>query len=800
MGRRLGETRRRARLRNGAKVRKRSAVVAVFTALADAILVSSTSFGAYATRFLNGELTVASSGARDLLPMPALTPKTEIEYSFDGGKHNDAVTLLTNLSIAGINFLSGGCRKVTVPARANLAQRNSQRVLYTKWCGLIRRDGAVDFMMGAETASSLWSSLESTAQASLVATQVDGLERSGLVDPSFCLPPDMLELFENPSLLFPEGLSCVPRVVRYTGGSRREYAALVRRQLKAGKVALMRAPICSAGTFVVGKGDSDRQREVWNGGDISAASCDPPKPRLLADPASLTALEASVDRPLYVSTRDAACYFDQLKLNSTLAPYFVRPQVRVSELCEPLGLSSVDFADHFCIDDLRNFLLDDDGDKLDGAAWLAPVSLTWPMGFSHSSFVAQQLMSASCLAAGFEQSLSKEGILPDGDKPSIAVATDDVNCSVRLSPTELDELSALPLDSLDAVWKSWKIKTKETKCVNLATTGVMLGVELVRGVSLMPKQKRLGSLVRGLTELLIRPRATPRQIDSYLGVLQWTCLLNRPLLSCLGRAYEFADRADTNVPQVVPGDVLSELCLCLSLASCLNIDLTRPWQSFLTCTDGAPSFGFGMAQAGCTPAEVRGIAAHCSRTDHGIIPGGVDLTSSSVEAVGAPLHLPFGYDSFVPMFSIKAQLAADAPTMEATAVSLAMRRITRSVRNHGTRGVLLVDAQALMHALRKGRSSSSAFKVQLQSVAAHCLAADLKMTFGYIPTSCNPGDPPSRGVRRTIKHLRPKAVLPKSWTKQLHNGRTVRRLAVAWGLREKGSFCSSSSGSMTVQP
>jgi hypothetical protein len=306
---------------------------------------------------------------------------------------------------------------------------------------LIRQSGESDeFLKGAMAPSAMWSSSVGMGYAPLVACHVDGLAHCGQVDPSFCLPDELREIFRDPDLLFPKGVTAVPKVVRFTGGSRREYSTLVRQQLKAGKVALMREPVCSAGTFVIAKRGTNRQREVWNRGAIIAASGDPPQPRLMADPAALTALEASVDRPLFVSSRDGACFFDQLELEKGLVPYFGRPQVRVRELCEPLQNDDADqgadmsVTDYFNIDDLRKFIIDDNGGELMGDARLSPVSLTWPMGFSHSSFVAQQLMSESCLVAGLDESqfLSSEGVLPDADEPSIAVATDDVNCFVRL--------------------------------------------------------------------------------------------------------------------------------------------------------------------------------------------------------------------------------------------------------------------------------------------------------------------------------------------------------------------------------
>ena len=112
------------------------------------------------------------------------------------------------------------------------------------------------------------------------------------------------------------------------------------------------------------------------------------------------------------------------------------------------------------------------------------------------------------------------------------------------------------------------------------------------------------------------------------------------------------------------------------------------------------------------------MAAHCSEAGQGIIPGGVSLDSASVKAVRDPFHLPYDYDDFIPCLSVRAKVRDDAPTMEAVAVTLAMRRITRSIKHHAHRHVFLLDAQALLFALRKGRSSSRAFKVQLQKTGA----------------------------------------------------------------------------------
>ena len=106
------------------------------------------------------------------------------------------------------------------------------------------------------------------------------------------------------------------------------------------------------------------------------------------------------------------------------------------------------------------------------------------------------------------------------------------------------------------------LEPKVEKGVDLARSGGLLGVELVSGLSLLPKSKRLGVLLASLIALLSDPWSSPQAIQSYLGTLQWTCLLNRPLLSCFSRVYTFAESSPTGTPRVVPLEVLDEFAVC----------------------------------------------------------------------------------------------------------------------------------------------------------------------------------------------------------------------------------------------
>ena len=154
MGSRSSATARRASLRRGAKLRRRGAVITIFTAFADAVLSSGTVFGNYARELVDGRHIAGGSSSKDLLPMPPVTQLESLELRLGVGEYASALIMLANLGIAGLNFLSVGGRGVAVPERANLAQRSSQRRQCAKWLGLIRRGGdSNEFLKGA---SNMW--------------------------------------------------------------------------------------------------------------------------------------------------------------------------------------------------------------------------------------------------------------------------------------------------------------------------------------------------------------------------------------------------------------------------------------------------------------------------------------------------------------------------------------------------------------------------------------------------------------------------------------------------------------------
>ena len=77
-----------------------------------------------------------------------------------------------------------------------------------------------------------------------------------------------------------------------------------------------------------------------------------------------------------------------------------------------------------------------------------------------------------------------------------------------------------------------------------------------------------------------------------------------------------------------------------------------------------------------------------------------------------------------------------------------LRHIARSAARHGHRFCSLLDAQAVLGAVSKGRSSAGTLRREICRIGALSAACDLVMRYCYVPSESNPVDAPSRGVKQ----------------------------------------------------
>ena len=215
------------------------------------------------------------------------------------------------------------------------------------------------------------------------ADAVDLPTQAGTCDPFALLPADLASDIRSTQAVFPT--SAVPdHSYEFTGASRIEYAKLVLRQLRRGKVALRRQRRALGDVFCVAKSTPGRQREVWNGSSISEAARKPPPPEKLANPSCCTDLLFRAEEDVFKSKRDVHTCFDVLRAPAHLQEWFGRPPVTLHELSQ-IGQAS--------LRSLQQCVVDTDGGTVPLFTPLFPTSTVWPMGLSWSSCVHGCLLS-----------------------------------------------------------------------------------------------------------------------------------------------------------------------------------------------------------------------------------------------------------------------------------------------------------------------------------------------------------------------------------------------------------------------
>ena len=205
--------------------------------------------------------------------------------------------------------------------------------------------------------------------------------------------------------------------------------------------------------------------------------------------------------------------------------------------------------------------------------------------------------------------------------------------------------------------------------------------------------------------------------------------------------------SDERSVRSVPNDVVGELALNICLMSLWSVDLTTPWLPRLPATDASGSVGFVYCLAECDPSLSRSLAAHGGSGAHHVRLTLSEGDDEEKPRAGACLRLPLRHHDFNVVLKVKAKLAGHSGALEATAVVLGLRRLGRRARWHQHRGSFLVDAQAVLGALQKGRSSAKTLRWQIRKAGAVSLACGWRWRYCYLPSESNPADAPSRGQR-----------------------------------------------------
>lgn len=295
-------------------------------------------------------------------------------------------------------------------------------------------------------------------------------------------------------------------------------------ELRCNKLRL-RHEVRSSGTlFVVPKGSTKRQREVWDGGDLSKRSLAPPKPRGQGNPSCFLDVVAPRGSHIYYSKWDAATFFDMLKAPHHLTAHFGRPPVSMGERADAMGS---------LIEDLAQYLDDFGTEELSRSHSVFPVEATWPMGFSWSSAEAQDVSIDTCVEAGLpmECLLSVDEAPPALQQELACVVTEE-----KLLFHFDREVGSYRLQCLDRSFDEHHVPRNKSKDIDLASSMVGLGCDLGNAPPRAePEASKSFGWLAACVDLLHICRAA-------LKIRQWFVLLSRPCYSIYDAAYEFQRR------------------------------------------------------------------------------------------------------------------------------------------------------------------------------------------------------------------------------------------------------------------
>ena len=193
--------------------------------------------------------------------------------------------------------------------------------------------------------------------------------------------------------------------------------------------------------------------------------------------------------------------------------------------------------------------------------------------------------------------------------------------------------------------------------------------------------------------------------------------------------------------------------------------MARPWLPELLASDASPEFGFGVATYKCSACLARSVGQLAVQPGTYVEVSVNDGEVAKRPKLGTPRHIGVHAAKFRAKLSLKAKYKAHSGALEAAGVTVMLRWLLRSTDKHNLRVTALIDAQAVLGAVAKGRSSAPTLRFELRRIAALTLAGGWCIRYVYIPSAFNPADAPSRG--KTISGAPLSGVRKKLKTTQL---------------------------------
>ena len=407
-----------------------------------------------------------------------------------------------------------------------------------------------------------------------------------------------------------------------------------------------------------------------------------PCPDFIANLEPMARIQPNSPSDLFISKLDLSNFYHRIIIPDWLIPFFALPPVRSRDLGLPSSFPET----------------------------IHPMIRTLPMGFSHAVVLTQQCHLTIVYTHNL---LSPHNSITPHHDPILnrmrhALYIDDINL-IGPDPEPIRAFARAYTSVMERL--GFPINTDKFEPPSTSPKDIL-------GIQLHPQRltygldpEKLDSLVHDTLSLCAAP-CSPRQVQEIVGRWTWAMLVRRPALSIFSAVYAFASLPSATTPRPLWPSCVTELRLAAGIAPLLNTSLgIRPFSSCLA-TD-ASSTGWGACKAPIPPLS---------------------------------LPLPDFLDSFSLFCHGKFRRPEHITLLELRAVIYAITRLfaeNHPSNHHSVTFFLFCDNQAVVGALKKGRSSSGLLPL-IRNLSAFLLASGTTINPSYIHTSLNPADEPSR--------------------------------------------------------
>ena len=549
-------------------------------------------------------------------------------------------------------------------------------------------------------------------------------------------------IFRDPSPELLERVLDAPRAFGVVDG---EYPGLVCRAVDSGIVSLSALPpavVC--GIFGVRKSDL-LARLILDARAVNLLfrpiepAVELPLPTLIAE------LLVEVDR-IYVGKLDLADYYHTLRLPECLRGLAGLRPVRVGDLRACLRRNSGDRSESVLAS--VSSLGDDD------LVW--PHCESLPMGLRDAVALAQDAHVSLLKKEFTEYDFDVNSVVTDRGQALVLRSTSSVYLLVYIDDFNVigadPELVNSILDRAKRAYVAAGLTSKESKEVRasrdqVATTVLGISVES-RGV-LCPDPDKLQRVIARTLDLIWTSRCTGRALSRVVGSWTWLMLIRRPLLSVFASVYDFME-SSAHRPSWLPSSVISELRAAIALSPLLQVDMKMAVNPTVIASDASTTGGgvsYLSTQDGSAVREALAVGIHETRGWY------TRLVPDDSAPVSKPLaeSMPDSLRALVSdiglwktAIAVKWRRPSHINALEMSALCLALRWLSRSVRHYGSRVLALVDNMSVVGAIAKGRSSSRALLFYCRKVCALVSSMGLRLSVAWVGTKYQPADMPSR--------------------------------------------------------